>query len=110
MTTAKEKAKFGTELTYNTAAGSGAYQTLSGVLNQNPSIIIFDNQSNVAVIISDDGVTPGKTFSAGEALVLDMRSNAPFPACDFTWPIGTQFWANSAAGVGIFRISIVYAR
>jgi len=109
MSTLNEKAHFAPQLTYNTAAGTGAFQAFSAALTQNPAIIIFDNQSTVAVTISDDGTTSGKTFSAGEALVLDLRTNQAKEANDLTWPIGTQFFANSAAGVGSFFISVVYA-
>lgn len=110
MPSVKEKAKFAAELSYDTSGGTGSYIAFSASLSQNPSMIIFDNQSNVPVLISDDGTTDGKTFVAGEAMVLDMRANASFPASDLTWPIGTLFYAKSAAGVGNFKISIVYAR
>lgn len=103
-------AKAGVELTYNSAAGTGSFIAFSGVLTQIPSIIIFDNQSNVTIVISDDGSTNFKTFVAGEALVLDMRTNKTRSAEDFAWGIGTQFFASSAAGVGLFTISYVYAK
>lgn len=109
MTSLKEKAHFAPQLSYNTAGGTGAFQAFSAALTQNPAIIIFDNQSTVAVTISDDGVVSGKTFSAGEALVLDLRTNQTKTANDLTWPIGTQFYANSGAGVGSFFISVIYA-
>lgn len=108
MGTVLQDARFETELTYNTAGGTGAYQAFSAALAQNPAIIIFDNQSTVSVIISDNGTTNGKTFQAGQSLVLDLRANAPFVK-ELTWRIGTQFFANSGVGVGNFTISLVYA-
>ncbi len=109
MATIKEKAHFAPQITYDSSTGTSAYLAMSTALTQNPAIIIFDNQSNTAVTISDDGVTNGKTFSAGEALVLDLRTNKGAVANDLTWPVGTQFFASSAAGVGTFYISVVYA-
>jgi len=106
----KGRTKFGSEVSLNTAAGTGAYQSFSAVVSQNPSIIMFDNQSNVTVTISDDGTTDGKTFIAGEVMILDLRSNSLPPENEFTWDIGTQFFGKSAAGSGSFRISYVYAR
>lgn len=108
MTTNKEKAKWGAQVSLNTASGTSSYQSFSGTLSDNPAIIIFDNQSNVAVTISDDGTTDGKTFSAGEALVLDLRTNASLSK-ELSWPVGTQFSGKSAAGTGSFVISYVYA-
>ena len=110
MPTNLNRAKFAEELTYNTAGGTGAYQNLSGTLLQDAQILIFDNASNTTVTLSDDGVTNGKTFVAGEALVLDLQAARGSRAEELAWPIGTQFAAKSAAGVGSFRISIVYAR
>jgi len=81
--------------------------TLIGVLTQNPAIIIFDNQSTSAVVISI-GVVSWKTFAAGEALVLDLRGNHGI-APNFTFDVGTAFFGNGAA-TGSFSISYVYAK
>ena len=102
-------ARFAEELTYDTSGGTGAYQAFSDVLQENPAMILFDNQSDVAVIISDDGTTNGKTFVAGEAIVLDLRTNKELTADDMSWRKLTQFFANSAVGTGFFRISYVYS-
>lgn len=81
---------------------------LIGKLIYNPVIIIFDNQSTVAVSISvDSGTTTWKTFPAGEALVLDLRAahgNAP----NYTFDVGTRFTGNGASGN--FSISYIYAK
>lgn len=109
MPTFSVRAQFGAQVTYDSSTGNSTYLAFDGTLTQNPAMIIFDNQSTVAVTISDDGTTDGKTFAAGQALVLDMRANMSKPADDFTWPVGTQFFANSTAGTGLFIISFVYA-
>ncbi len=103
------RARFAEELTYDTSGGTPAYQAFSDVLQENPAMIIFDNQSDVAVTISDDGTTNGKTFVAGEALVLDLRTNRELTADDMSWRKGTQFFARSVVGSGFFRISYVYS-
>jgi|SRR5208282_5967377 len=102
-------ARFSAQISYDSSTGTGSYLPFSAALTQNPALIIFDNQSTVAITISDDGSTAGKTFVAGEALVLDLRTNRYQTSQDLTWRIGTQFYANSAAGAGSFYISVVYA-
>lgn len=79
-----------------------------GTLTQSPTIIIFDNQSTVAVAISTDGgTTTWKTFPAGEALVLDLRA-AHGIAPNYTFDVGTTFHGNGASGD--FSISYLYAK
>lgn len=80
---------------------------LIGTLLFNPTIIIFDNMSDVAVEISvDGGVTTWKTFPAGEALVLDLRA-ASGVAPNYTFDQGTAFYGSGASGD--FSISYIYA-
>ncbi len=77
-----------------------------GPLIANPTIIIFDNQSDGAVVLSWNGIQ-FKTFPAGEALVLDMRAahgNAP----NYTFSVGDSFSA-IGSGTGSFSISYLYA-
>ena len=98
-----QRAKPATELI---KAMTGA-NLLIGTLTQNPVIIIFDNQSTSSVVISIDSVS-WKTFTAGEALVLDLRGNHGI-ASNFTFDVGTSFYGNGAA-TGSFSISYVYAQ
>lgn len=109
MATSKNKATFAAEVSYDTSAGDGTYQAFTAALSENAAALIFDNQSNVAVTISDDGTTNGKTFSANSAIVLDLRSNKLKIEDDFSFPISTQFYGKSAAGTGSFYISTIYA-
>jgi hypothetical protein len=89
------------------AAMTGSWVTI-GTLSAPGAVIIFDNQSTVAVAISvDGGTTTWKTFSAGEALVLDLRA-AHGLAGNFSADKGTVFSGNGASGT--FRISYIYAR
>ncbi len=104
------QAKWDTEITYNTASGTGSFLPFSAALQHETKVIIFDNQSNVTVIISDDGVNNGKTFVAGEALVIDCNANKGLKAEEMAWAIGTQFYASSAAGTGNFVIDMVYTK
>lgn len=90
-------------------AFSGSFQTLGTALTVNPAIIIFDNQSDVAVQVSVDAVNVWKTFSAGEAMILDLRGNNAL-AANYTVDIGTQFYVKATAGTGSFYMSITYAR
>jgi len=89
---------------------SGAFQFIGSAFDENPVVLVFDNQTDVSVAISVDGVNIWKTFSAGEAFVLDLRSNHGI-AANYTIDIGTRFSTNSTVGTtGSFRISSIYAR
>lgn len=110
MPAVNEKAVFATQLTYDTSTGTGSYANFSGTLAHLAAIIIFDNQSNVAVTVSDNGTVDGKTFAANSALTLDLRANASNPQLPaFSWPVGTQFKAKCSAGTGTFYITVIYA-
>ncbi len=98
-----QRAKPATEL-IQAMTGSNV---LIGTLTESPVIIIFDNQSTSSVVISIDLVS-WKTFTAGEALVLDMRGNHGI-ASNFTFDAGTSFFGNGAA-TGSFSIAYVYAQ
>ena len=90
-------------------AFTGSAQNLGTPLTQNPIMAIFDNQSTVSVAVGFSGVSNWKTFSAGEALILDMRANHG-QAQTFTFDLGTQFTVTATGGTGSFRLSILYAR
>jgi hypothetical protein len=69
--------------------------------------LIFDNQGTVSVAISaDGGVTTWRTFTPGEALVLDLRDKHGL-AANYTFDVGTTFHGNGASGT--FSISYIYA-
>jgi|SRR3974390_663885 len=77
---------------------------LIGTLLHVPVKLILDNQSTSSVVLSIDVGGVGnqvqwKTFSAGEALVLDGDC--------YTYPKGTKFYGNGAAN-GNFSISYSY--
>lgn len=65
--------------------------------------LILDNQSTTSVVLSiaigGGGQVVWKTFSGGEALVLDGDM--------YTFPVGTKFYGNGAAN-GSFSISYTY--
>lgn len=77
-------------------------QVAIGTLLHVPVKLILDNQSTTAVVLSVDvggGPVQWKTFSAGEALVLDDDM--------YTFPKGTVFYGNGAAN-GSFSIAYTY--
>ncbi len=91
-------------------AFTGVSQNVGTPLAENPVVMIFDNQSSVAVALSvDGGSTTWKTFSAGEAFVLDLRANHG-NAPNYTVDIGTQFSLIGSGGTGSFRIAILFAK
>lgn len=80
-----------------------------GVLNENPVLIIFDNQGSASVAISvndSTGATVWRTFPPGEAIIMDWRDKSHL-ASNYTADIGTTFYGNGASGT--FSISFVYA-
>lgn len=81
---------------------------LLGTFVEAPVIVIFDNQSTSSsgAISFDGGITTWKTFTAGEALVLDMRANHGL-APNFTFAKGTPVYVNGTGGD--FSVSYVYA-
>jgi len=88
------------------ATMSGSF-VLIGTLLHNPVIIIFDNQGTVPVAISiDGGARTWRTFTAGEALLLDLKANHG-NAQNGTFQIGMTFSGNGASGT--FSISYIYA-
>lgn len=91
----------------STLSGSPTYD-LIGVLDFNPVQIIFDNQSDTDIGISNNGTSIWRTFPAGEALVLDMRGNHGI-ADNFTFRKGMSLYAIGTAGTGQFSISYTYA-
>lgn len=84
------------------AAMTGS-NALIGTLLHTPVKLIFDNQSTAPVVLSTsfDGVNfiQWKTFSGGEALVLDDDF--------YTFPKGMKFYGNGAAS-GSFSIAYTY--
>lgn len=85
---------------------NGSFQTIGSALSVNPYIIIFDNQSDVPVPISVDGVNIWKTFAPYQSLVLDLRANHGI-AQNYTIAVGTQFTTNASVGTtGSMLISI----
>ena len=82
-------------------AMTGAPATI-GTLLYTPVKLVLDNQSTTSVVLSVNvggGAVQWKTFSAGEALVLDDDM--------YTFPKGTVFTGNGAAN-GNFSISYTY--
>ena len=110
MTNISQRVGFDTERTLAATSFTGAYQAIGTPLTENPVVIIFDNQTDVSVPLSVNGTSIWKTFSAGEAFVLDLRANHGI-ASNYTMDEGTRFFTNAAVGTsGSFRISLIYAR
>lgn len=105
-----QRVGFDAERSLAATSFNSTFQNIGTALVNNPMVIVFDNQSDVSVPLSVDGVNTWKTFSVGEAFVLDLRANHGI-AQNYTMDIGTQFSSNAAVGTtGSFRISLIYAR
>lgn len=97
---------FDTERSRASTTFDGSFLAIGSALTVNPFIIIFDNQSDVDVPISVDGVNIWKTFAPYQSLVLDLRANHGI-AENYTMAIGTQFTTNASVGTtGSMRISV----
>jgi hypothetical protein len=91
-----------------TGAFTGVAQNLGTPLTSAAVLIIFDNQSTVAIQVVVNAVT-WKTFPAGEALVLDLRTNAAH-APTYAVDANTQFQVIGTGGTGLFSMSVLYAK
>lgn len=99
-----QRATCGTELS---ATMTGSW-VLIGALPQVVSHIIFDNQGTSSVAISTNGgTTTWRTFTPGEAIVLDIRA-AHASAPNFAFDQNTAFYGNGSSGT--FSISYIYAQ
>ena len=105
-----QRVGFDTERALAGTSFTGSFQSIGTALQNNPVVLVLDNQTDVSVGLSVDGVNIWKTFSASEAFVLDLRANHGV-AANYTMDIGTQFSTNASAGTsGSFRISVIYAK
>jgi hypothetical protein len=110
MSNVSQRLQFDIERSLAATSFNSTFLPIGVALIGNPVLIIFDNQSDVAVPISADGVNIWKTFSAGEALVLDLRANSGI-AANYTIDRNIIFYTNAAVGTtGSFKISVTYAR
>lgn len=103
-----QKLAFDTELTVAASTFVGT-SLLVGTLTNNPVVLIFKNQTSVAVFLADNsGSTKGTTMAVGEEIIIDCRSNSG-KASNMSFPVGTSFFATGAVGTGNFKISVLYA-
>ncbi len=103
-----QKLAFDTELSLTAPFTSSAQ--LVGVLQNEPVLILFKNQSTVTVFLADNnGSTNGTTMIAGEEIIMDCRANSG-RAINMGFPIGTAFYVTGTAGTGAFKVSILYAK
>jgi hypothetical protein len=101
---------FDTELSV-TAPFTGVAQLL-GILQNEPVIILFKNQTTVAGFLADNpGATKGTTMAAGEEIIMDCRANNG-TARNMGFPVGTAFYVTGGGGLGAgsFKVSILYAK
>jgi hypothetical protein len=98
---------FGTELS---VAMTGS-AVLIGTLPNPATHIVFDNQSTSSVGLYVNGTAAAnlwRTFTAGEAIVLDLRAAAA-AAPNFSANQNTTFYGLGAA-TGNFSISYIFAQ
>ena len=100
---------FGTELSLASASMTGA-AVLVGTLQEVPSIITFNNDTDQTVFIADNvGSTKGWTLIAGKSVIVDCVTNKGERASFLGFHKGTQFFATAPAGTGSFRIGVLTA-
>jgi hypothetical protein len=107
-----QRAKFDSIRRVLGSAFTGTFQDLGTSLTVVPRIIIFQNDTNGTVEITDDISSTGIALEliAGERLVLDLATNRNDRDNTYGWGIGTQFSVSgTAASTGSVKISIIYA-
>lgn len=110
MSNVSQRLQFDIERSLASTSFNGTFLPIGVALIGNPVLIIFDNQTDVSVPLSADGVNIWKTFTAGEAIILDLRANNGI-AANYSIDRGIVFYTNASVGTsGSFRISVTYAR
>lgn len=100
---------FDTELSLAASSLTGS-PVLVGTLINEPVMLLFKNQTNQTVLISDqNSATIGTTMVAGESIIFDCRANKG-NAPNGGFPINTSFYATGSSGTGAVKISIIYAK
>lgn len=107
MSNLSQRASFAEEIQFDATTFTGAYQALDP-LPQSPVILIIQNDTDVTVTLSQDGVLDALTLVSGTKLVLDMRANHG-NAANWAFSNGTTFSVKGAVGTGLFKISTIYA-
>lgn len=92
---------------------------LVGVLVRQPVMLMFKNQSEVSVFVSDSSDlyviggddNKGTTMVAGEEIIFDCRGNHG-QASNMGFPVGTCFFVKAleVASTGSMKISYIYAK
>lgn len=93
----------------DTASLAGSYLPIGTALTHGGRILKFTNLSNVTVTISWDGINDNEILATNTSIILDVsaaRENSNYLEVQN----GTQFYAKSAAGVGLFYISVYYGK
>lgn len=110
MSNVSQRVGFDTERARAATTFTGSYLAIGSALTQNPVVILFDNQTDVAVPLSFNQTSTWMTLAPGEAYLLDLRANHGM-ASNYSMDIGTQFYTNASVGTtGSMRISNIYAR
>lgn len=109
MTTNKQKAKFEAQRSIDASTLTGSYIVFGSPLQENPALMIIQNEADVDITISDDGVNDGLTVPVGTSVVLDLRTNRSPSGSDLSFRVGTQFYINGSAGTGNVYLSVIYA-
>jgi len=83
---------------------------LIGTLTNQPVMLMFKNQTDSSVFVSDEEDDEhGTTMVAGEEIIFDCRGNHG-QASNLGFPVGTSFFATADGAVGDFKISVIYAK
>ncbi len=109
MSQTGNRAIWGLQQTYDASSGNSTFQLLSSGFTENPDIVIIQNDTSVDVTLSQYGTDDNITFVAGCRLVLDMTDKNPEKTF-FTFSKGERWYASSAAGSGLFKISYLYRK
>lgn len=91
----------------NSAGFTNLYQPVGTPLAQPSRVLIFVNNTGVAVTVSWNGTDDAFILLAGNSFVFDENANAVSNATYIT-PANTQFYVKGVASTGLFYISSFY--
>lgn len=92
----------------NSAGFTGAYQAVGTPLSQTSRVLVFVNNTGVAVTVSWNGVDDALILLTGNTFLFNQNSNA-VAGSTYVTSANTQFYVKGAASVGLFYISSFYA-
>ena len=87
---------------------NGTYSAIGTPFSNPCRILLIQNQTDVLLTFSDDGVTDNLVLPAGGFILLDVTSNKTSTGGAAYFAQGTVFWVKGAPTSGSVYVSVLY--